>query len=62
MPHTDNHVGEAFATLVLDEYMHLYNMAMCKRASASPRLFAQITGKMPKHAEATPLAGVSTAV
>ena len=47
MPHTDNHVGEAFATPVLDEYMHLYNMAVSKKNSASLRLFAQITGKMP---------------
>ena len=53
MPHTDNHVGEAFATLVLDEYMHLYNMAVSKKASASLRLFAQICGKMPKQAGAT---------
>jgi hypothetical protein len=53
MPHTDNHVGEAFATLVLDEYMHLYNMAVSKKTSASLRLFAQITGKMPKQAGAT---------
>ena len=53
MPHTDNHVGEAFATPVLDEYMHLYNMAVSKKNSASLRLFAQITGKMPKHVGAT---------
>jgi hypothetical protein len=43
MPHTDNHVGEAFATPVLDEYMHLYSMAVSKKNSASLRLIAQIT-------------------
>jgi hypothetical protein len=53
MPHTDNHVGEAFSTPVLLEYMHLYNMAVSKKASASLRLFALITGKMPKQAGAT---------
>ena len=53
MPHTDNHVGEAFATLVLDEYMHLYNMSVSKKDSASLRLFVEITVKMLKQAEAT---------
>ena len=33
--------------------MHLYNMAVSKKASTSLRLFAQITGKMPKQAGAT---------
>lgn len=53
MPHTDNHVGEAFCTPVLDKFMGLYNTMICKTASASLRLFAEITGKMPRHAGKT---------
>ena len=37
MPHTDNHVGEAFDTPLLDEFMVLYNTVICKTASASLR-------------------------
>ena len=47
MPYTDNQVGEAFCTPVLDTFMASYNTTICKTASAALRLFA-ITGKMPR--------------
>ena len=49
MPHTDNHVGEAFNTPILDEFMALYNTVISKTNSASLRIFAEVTGKMPRH-------------
>jgi hypothetical protein len=49
MPHTDNHVGEAFNTPLLDEFMALYNTVISKTNSASLRIFAEVTGKMPGH-------------
>jgi hypothetical protein len=39
MTHTDNHVGEAFNTPLLDEFMALYNTVN----SASLRIFAEVT-------------------
>ena len=42
MPHTDNHVGEAFNTPLLDEFMALYNTVISKTNSASLRIFAEV--------------------
>ena len=42
MTHTDNHVGEAFNTPLLDEFMALYNTVISKTNSASLRIFAEV--------------------
>jgi hypothetical protein len=44
---------KSVSTTVLDTFMASYNTAICKTASAALRLFAEITGKMPRHAGRT---------